>query len=287
VTSPPYYRQRDYGTPGQVGLEETPDLYVHRIVETFEALRPAMRKSGSLWLVIGDKYERGKLLGLPWRVAIALMDAGWQLRSECIWHKPNAMPSAARRRPTTDHEAIFLMTVSDGYWYDADAIREPHVTFTGRSRMKGGRKHLGVRNGTPEQGKNAGNSNLHDGRWHQAFHPLGRNRRTVWSIPLSKFRDAHFAVFPESLARTCIAATCPPGGVVLDPFSGSGTTALAASRLERRFVAVDISPEYCDMAYRRLAKIGVDANRLEWRGGQLHATDGAVVRCRASESPVG
>jgi site-specific DNA-methyltransferase (adenine-specific) len=118
--------------------------------------------------------------------------------------------------------------------------------------MRGGRKHFGQRGGTPESGKNRGNPNLHDARWDQAFHPLGRNKRTVWSIPLSKFREAHFAVFPEPLVETCILASCPPEGLVLDPFLGSGTAAVVARRLDRSFLGIDINPDYCRMAERRL-----------------------------------
>jgi DNA modification methylase len=207
-----------------------------------------------LWLVLGDKYSQGELLGMPWRVALALKDDGWLLRSDVIWHKPNAMPSAAKNRPTTDHEYVFFFTRSRVYFYDADAIREPHVTFSERSRMRGGRKHFGVRGGTPEQGKNGGHANLHNGRWDQAFHPQGRNKRTVWSIPLSKFREAHFAVFPEQLVENCIRATCPKDGLVLDPFLGSGTTAAVAQRLGRAYLGIDINADYCEMARRRLTK---------------------------------
>ncbi|MGE0760103.1 MAG: site-specific DNA-methyltransferase, partial [Pirellulaceae bacterium] len=149
-------------------------------------------------------------------------------------------------------EYVFFFSASADYYYDADAIREPHVTFTAHSRMRGGRKHFGVRGGTPETGKNGGRSNLHEARWDQAFHPAGRNKRTVWSVPLSKFRDAHFAVFPEKLVETCVRATCPAGGVVLDPFLGSGTTAVVASRLGRSYLGIDIHPAYCEMARRRL-----------------------------------
>ncbi len=253
VTSPPYYRQRDYGQPEQIGQEASPAAYVERLVDVFQALRPALAPGGSLWLVLGDKYVGGQLLGMPWRVALALIDAGWHLRSECIWHKPNAMPSSAKSRPTVDHETIFLLTPGQKYFYDADAIREPHVTYTQHSRMRGGRKHLGQRGGTPEQGKNAGNNNLHDGRWDQAFHPLGRNKRTVWCVPLSKSRDAHFAVFPTALVETCIAASCPEQGLVLDPFCGSGTTLLVARQLGRRYLGIDCSRDYCAMARERLA----------------------------------
>jgi site-specific DNA-methyltransferase (adenine-specific) len=255
VTSPPYYQQRDYVGAGQVGLEATPAAYVERLAAIFREARRVLADAGTLWLVMGDKYCAGQQLGIPWRVALALKDDGWILRSDIIWHKPNAMPSSVKNRPTTDHEYIFFFTKTTDYFYDADAIREPHVTFTAKSRMRGGRGHFGRRGSTPESGKNAGDSNLHDARWDQAFHPRGRNKRTVWSVPLSKFREAHFAVFPEPLVETCILAGCPPGGVVLDPFLGSGTTAVVALRLGRSFLGIDCVPEYCDMARRRLTQL--------------------------------
>ena len=254
VTSPPYFRQRDYeGSDRQVGLEKSPAAYAERLVGTLHELRRVMKPSGTLWLVIGDKYDDGELLGMPWRVALAMKDDGWRLRGDCIWHKPNAMPSSTKTRPTVDHEYIFFFTAGRDYYYDADAIREPHVTFGENSKMRGGRRHFFQRGGTPEAGKNGGDSNLHNGRWDQAFHPLGRNKRTVWSIPLSKFRDAHFAVFPESLVETCIKAGCPAGGLVLDPFCGSGTTAVVAQRLGRDYLGIDCVAEYCEMARQRLA----------------------------------
>ncbi|HPM82153.1 MAG TPA: site-specific DNA-methyltransferase [Candidatus Anammoximicrobium sp.] len=252
VTSPPYYRQRDYSGANQLGLEPTPEAYIDRLVAVFRECRRVLKASGSLWLVIGDKYLDGQQLGMPWRVALALQADGWILRSDIIWHKPNAMPSAVKTRPTTDHEYVFFLTAAPDYHYDADAIREPHVTFTEKSRMRGGRNHFFRPGGTPEQGKNRGNPNLHHGRWDQAFHPKGRNKRTVWSIPMSKFREAHFAVFPEPLVETCILAGCPQDGVVLDPFLGSGTTAVVAKRLGRKYIGIDCVAEYCQMARRRL-----------------------------------
>jgi len=255
VTSPPYYRQRDYRGDGQLGLEESPDKYVERLVAVFSECRRVLKHSGTLWLVIGDKYADGELLGMPWRVALALKDDGWNLRSDIIWHKPNAMPSPVKTRPTTDHEYIFFFAKSKDYYYDADAIREPHVTFTEKSKMRGGRNHFFQRDSTPEKGKNQGNSNLHDARWDQAFHPKGRNKRTVWSIPLSKFRDAHFAVFPDSLVQTCVQAGCPEDGIVLDPFLGSGTTALVAKQLGRKYIGIDCNEEYCEMAQQRLREL--------------------------------
>ena len=255
VTSPPYYQQRDYTGDAQVGREESPEEYVARLTAVFAAARRVLKASGTLWLVIGDKYERGEQLGLPWQVALALKADGWILRSDIIWHKPNAMPSSVKTRPTTDHEYVFFFSKSPDYYYDADAIREPHVTFTEQSRMKGGRRHFNQRGGTPEKGKNEGDVNLHDGRWDQAFHPKGRNKRTVWSIPLSKFREAHFAVFPERLVELCISAGCPEGGLVLDPFLGSGTTAVVAQRLGRRYLGIDCVGEYCEMARRRISTL--------------------------------
>lgn len=253
VTSPPYYQQRNYSNQkSQIGQELTPEQYVGRLVEVFQEAGRVLKAAGSLWLVIGDKYQAGRQLGMPWRVALGLQEAGWILRSDIIWHKPNAMPSSVKNRPTTDHEYVFFMTRSKQYFYDVDAIREPHVTFSDKSRMKGGRGHFNKRGGTPEKGKNGGDVNLHNARWDQAFHPKGRNKRTVWSIALSKFREAHFAVFPESLVETCIKAGCPSGGVVLDPFLGSGTTAVVARRLQRNFIGIDCVEEYCKIARRRI-----------------------------------
>jgi DNA modification methylase len=252
LTSPPYFSQRDYNALGQVGSERTPEEYVQNLRTIFSECHRILTEDGTLWLNLGDKYYDGHLLGMPWRVALALKDDGWILRSDIIWHKPNAMPSSIKNRPTTDHEYVFLFVKNKNYYYDIDAIREPHVTFTPKSRMRGGRSHFGKINGTPEQGKNVGNPNLHNGRWDQAFHPKGRNRRTVWEIPLSKFRDAHFAVFPEKLVEICVLAGCPEGGIVLDPFVGSGTTAVVAQRLGRKYVGIDINLEYCEMSRKRL-----------------------------------
>ena len=162
------------------------------------------------------------------------------------------MPLSVKSRPTTDHEYIFLLSKNRDHYYDADAIREPHITFSERTRMRGGRNHFGKRGGTPEAGKNGGSPNLHDARWDQAFHPLGRNKRTVWQVPLSKFREAHFAVFPEKLVEPCILAGCPKGGTVLDPFGGAGTTGLVADRLQRNAILIELNPEYAVMAEKRI-----------------------------------
>lgn len=254
VTSPPYYHMRKYtgDDPREIGRESTLEQYVQRLVEIFEVLRRKTRPDGLFFLNLGDTYRNGVLLGVPWRVALALSDAGWILRSDIIWQKTNAMPSPVKNRPTLEHEYVFMFAKSARYYYDADAIREPHVTLSESSRMRGGRKHFGTRAAKPESGKNAGDKNLHDGRWDQAFHPLGRNKRTVWSLPLGKFRGAHFAVFPEALVETCIKAGSQEGALVCDPFMGSGTTALVATRLGRDFFGCDINSDYVAMTRDRL-----------------------------------
>lgn len=254
VTSPPYFGHRKYATddPAEIGIEKTLDEYIENIKSVFAKLLEKTSDNGTLWLNLGDTYRNKQLLGVPWRIAFALSELGWKLRSDIIWHKPNAMPSAVTSRPTTDHEYVFLFAKSDKYYYDADAIREPHVTFSDKSKMRGGRNHFGKQGGTPEAGKNSGNSNLHDARWDQAFNPKGRNKRTVWNIPLGKFRGAHFAVFPPQLVETCILAGSAPGDIVFDPFTGSGTTGIIAKRYARQFMGSEISEEYSKMAQDRI-----------------------------------
>ena len=262
VTSPPYFGHRNYTGGGplerhELGREPSRKEYTERLVTLFAELRRVLATDGTLWLNLGDTYRDSQLLGIPWRVAFALQEDGWLLRSEIIWEKPNAMPSSIKSRPTVSHEHIFLLSTGPDYFYNADAVREPHVTFSADSKMKGGRNHFGKRNGTPEKGKNKGSHNLHDARWDQYFHPLGRNRRTVWSIPLGKFRDAHFAVFPEKLVEVCLLAGTEEGDLVLDPFMGSGTTAIVAKRLGRRFLGLELMPGYAEMARRRAAQAAV------------------------------
>ena len=257
VTRTPYFGHREYSDDSKLALQELGregdhNEYVQRLVVLFNELKRVLRDDGTLWLNLGDTYRNEQLLGIPWRVALALQDAGWYLRSEIIWHKPNAMPSSVKNRPTTSHEHIFLFAKTKDYFYCADAIREPHVTFTDASKMKGGRNHFGKRNGTPENGKNQGNHNLHDGRWDQAFHPLGRNKRTVWDISLGKFRDAHFAVFPEELVKNCILASSREQDIVLDPFMGSGTTAYVAKKNGRNYLGIELVPKYIKIAEKRL-----------------------------------
>jgi len=259
ISSPPYFGHRQYSTcPDhsalEIGREDEPRDYIKAIVAVFNELYRVLNPNGTLWLNIGDTYRDEQLLGIPWRVALELQDSGWIMRNEIIWHKPNAMPSSVKNRLTIDHEHVFLFCKSKDYYYNADAIREPHVTFSPDSRMKGGRNHFGKADGTPEAGKNQGNANLHRGRWDQAFHPLGRNKRTVWSIPLGKFRDVHFAVFPESLVEVCLLAGTTDNQIVLDPFMGAGTTAVVAKKLGRHFLGIELVPFYAEMAKARIEK---------------------------------
>ncbi len=263
ITSPPYYNLRDYSegkSENEIGKEINYTDYVSNLVEVFNTLKSKLKDDGLLWLNIGDTYKNKMLLGMPWRVALALQDNGWILRSDIIWHKPNAMPSSIKDRPTTDHEYIFMFSKSNEYFYDADAIREPHKTFSEDSKMKGGRNHFGKVNGTPENGKNGGNSNLHDGRWDQAFHPKGRNKRTVWEIPLGKFKDAHFAVYPEKLVENCLFASTRENDFVLDPFTGSGTTGVVACRNSRKFVGIELVDKYQTMSQKRIDEITAQAS---------------------------
>ncbi len=261
ITSPPYFGHRQYAgedvSEKEIGRENSLDLYIENICTCFEAIKPKLRDDGTLWLNLGDTYRNKELLGVPWRVAFALKEKGWILRSDIIWKKPNAMPSSVKSRPTTDHEYIFLFSKTKDYYYNADAIREPHVTFTEKSKMRGGRNHLGKKNGTPERGKNSGNQNLHDGRWDQAFHPKGRNKRTVWEIPLGKFRGAHFAVYPESLVETCLLASTQKDDVIFDPFTGSGTTGVVALKYQRKFIGCELVKYYQEMAQKRIDAIVV------------------------------
>jgi len=254
ITSPPYFGHRNYSSDSinEIGREANLSDYVKHLVEIFSLLRPKLRNDGLLWLNLGDTYKEKALLSVPWRVAIALQNDGWILRSDVIWHKPNAMPSSVKDRPTIDHEYIFMFSKNLKYFYNADAIREPHITFSEKSKTMGGRNHFGKRNGTPERGKNGGNPNLHNGRWDQAFHPNGRNKRTVWEIPLGKFRDAHFAVFPEKLVENCLLVSTQTNDYILDPFCGSGTTGIVALKHCRNFIGIELVEKYQKMAQKRI-----------------------------------
>jgi DNA modification methylase len=273
VTSPPYWGLRDYGVDGQIGLEETPDAYVARMVEVFSEVKRVLREDGTLWLNLGDSYagpkgnnrsglnrpkcDGGKaimldrewwgqakqLVGIPWRVAFALQADGWWLRSDIIWSKPNPMPESVTDRPTKAHEYVFLLAKSARYYYDAAAIQEPMAPASaGRYAYAFG----GVKNetlkATDKPTAVVGTRAATD----------GRNRRSVWTVTTKPYREAHFATFPPKLIEPCILAGCPAGGTVLDPFNGSGTTGAVAVEHGRNYVGIELNPAYIEMAKRRI-----------------------------------
>lgn len=254
VTSPPYFGLRDYDVDGQIGLEQTPEEYVAKMVEVFREVRRVLRDDGTLWLNIGDSYAGGntsgrwregsaradgnvrgdgatsrrnrngngavagikpkELIGIPWMLAFALRADGWYLRQEIIWHKPNPMPESVKDRCTKAHEQIFLLTKSPRYYFDSEAMKEVAVDGTG-----------------------------------------SRNRRSVWSVATRPYKGAHFATFPPALIEPCILAGCPVDGVVLDPFGGSGTTAGVAIKNGRRAILCELNPDYAEMVAERVRSI--------------------------------
>ena len=277
VTSPPYWGLRDYGTPGQIGLEPTPELYVATMVDVFREVRRVLKADGTLWLNLGDSYVSGSgtqvpdskatvrrpgnpgknggvsnrygqgviglapknLVGIPWRVAFALQADGWWLRSDIIWAKPNPMPESVTDRPTKSHEYLFLLAKSERYYYDAGAIAE-------RSTHAGKVVTLGEKSLSRGQAAGANVAASGNGTASSVVVTETRNSRSVWTIPTTPYPGAHFATFPPELARRCILAGCPPGGIVLDPFVGSGTTVMVARQLGREGIGVDINPKYLD-----------------------------------------
>lgn len=282
VTSPPYFGLRDYGTPGQYGLESTPAEYVATMRALFAEARRVLADDGTLWLNLGDSYAyppgsagrqgngqregrtftaeglRGtdalppkNLLGIPWRTAFALQDDGWILRNEVIWHKPNAMPESVRDRMSSRHEYLFLLTKSARYHFDLDAIREPLARPEALTEgiVFGGTKGPGGKLGGSGR-RSGGNVSVYgaDGE------TKGRNPGDVWSITTRPYPAAHFAVFPIELPIRCIKAGCKPGGTVFDPFSGSGTTGAAARQLDRKYIGIDLNPAYHDLAKQRFAQ---------------------------------
>jgi site-specific DNA-methyltransferase (cytosine-N4-specific) len=235
VTSPPYWSLRDYGIPGQIGLEDSVFAYIQHLVSVFSQVRRVLKDDGTLWLNIGDSYTSGgrtwratdrknpvramnvrpptpnglkpkDLIGVPWLLAFALQKEGWYLRADIIWNKPNCQPESVKDRPTRSHEYIFLFSKSERYRYEATAVRGPN----------------------------------------------GRNIRTVWDIHTRPYPEAHFATFPQALAEPCIELGSRPGELILDPFIGSGTTGVAALKLNRRFIGIELNPSYLEIAAHRL-----------------------------------
>jgi DNA modification methylase len=277
VTSPPYWGLRDYGVPGQLGLEKTPEEYVARMVEVFREVRRALRKDGTLWLNLGDSYAAARsyqvrqslqgeytigerynsqsvhvppglkpkdLVGIPWRVAFALQADGWVLRQEIIWQKPNPMPESVRDRCTKSHEQIFMFAKARRYWYDAEAVKEAATSSYRPSDFI-------PKSEKDKQGQSCATKASPNNRTDEIKN-TDRNLRSVWTITTKPFPEAHFATFPPEIPERCIKAGCPKGGVVLDPFFGAGTTGLVAMRLGREFIGIELNADYCKMAGRRI-----------------------------------
>jgi len=339
VTSPPYWGLRDYQCAGQLGLEKSPEEYVAKMVEVFREVRRVLRDDGTLWLNLGDSYnaynggsgpsstidhplnERNgqkpnvatgfglrtkglkpkDLIGIPWRVAFALQADGWYLRSDIIWHKPNPMPESVTDRPTKSHEYLFLLSKSERYFYDAEAIAEP-LAYGSVKRLS--QPTLDHQNGSNRvSGKTNGNmkavaraswngSSFDKGKTGEMKHTRGkgyskpytnesikdyasggaqdasatkarivdrilsgeivtRNKRSVWTVTTQPYSDAHFATYPPALITPCILAGCPVGGVVLDPFAGSGTTGMVALELGRKAILIELNPTYAELIRQR------------------------------------
>jgi len=319
VTSPPYWGLRDYGVPGQLGLEKTPDEFVAAMVDVFREVRRVLRDDGTLWLNLGDSYnayngnagpgsgfssgaacdtQRPKLksghglrtktlkpkdlVGIPWRVAFALQADGWWLRQDIVWSKDNPMPESVRDRCCKSHEYLFLLSKSKRYYFDLDSILEPcdsgpsdirkmvesqeriggkhKVLDDPRSKASaatniGRKRSVGGRSGNIERkyGEAVNRDGSHLGR-SVPWEGLVRTPRSVWRINTEPCREAHFAVMPQRLVERCLVAGCPPAGTVLDPFMGSGTTAVVARKLNRNYIGIELNPKYIEIAGRRIER---------------------------------
>ena len=291
VTSPPYFGLRDYGHEGQLGLEPTPEAYVANMVEVFRCVRDVLADDGTLWLNIGDSYAsyrdgkatpdstRGDstgtlvpkgsarnrmastfagsavkhkdLIGIPWMLAFALRADGWYLRQDIIWHKPNPMPESVTDRCTKAHEYIFLLSKSPKYYYDIDAIKEESINTPEQQEAKRNKQdHKGQRDNGDMRHTTAG------------FTKTGiyekKNKRSVWTVTTKPYDGAHFAVFPSDLIEPCILAGAPVGGIVLDPFMGSGTTAQVAKDLGRKYLGCELNPAYKPLQNKRLQQLALE-----------------------------
>jgi DNA modification methylase len=265
----------------QIGLEKTPDQYVQNLVEIFQEVKRVLREDGILWLNLGDSYNgsggpgsqydrknetpKGEftkfenpnknieglkpkdLIGIPWMVAFALRNDGFYLRSDVIWNKPNGMPASTKDRPTRNHEYIFLLTKNKNYYYDQDAIREP---YTAPMNRWGGEKLVADGQSTWDEG--TGQKTYRDRNMRP--NPLGKNRRSVWTINTKSYKGAHFATFPTEIPEICIKAGSKEGDIILDPFNGAGTTCLVAKNLNRQYIGIDLNPKYCEIAIERIIK---------------------------------
>ena len=279
VTSPPYFGLRDYGHEGQIGLEQTPEEYIAAMVEVFRCVRDVLADDGTLWLNIGDSYastgghtklgetsqrqgranvqEQHKvkgyaggdgikikdLIGIPWMLAFALRADGWYLRQDIIWHKPNPMPESVRDRCTKAHEYIFLLSKSERYYFDSEAMKEPAKVSSEGIRF-GGKKY-----GDSDDPKHATKSGNVSKEYDKA------NKRSVWTVATRPYKGAHFATFPPALIEPCVLAGSRPGDIVLDPFMGSGTTAAVAKQHGRQYIGCELNEDYWPLQEERIRAI--------------------------------
>ena len=300
VTSPPYFGLRDYGHAGQIGLEQTPEEYITAMVEVFRCVRDVLADDGTLWLNIGDSYARplakggsgpgGKnrdwygenygdagvprgckpkdLIGIPWMLAFALRADGWYLRQDIIWHKPNPMPESVTDRCTKAHEYVFLLSKSERYFYDAEAVKEPAKEWHGQAATFDRGNNAVASHVIPGQsaaqhrprpskkrGEFNGKTEAMAGTGQNAFRAVTptRNRRSVWTVATRPYKGAHFATFPPALIEPCILAGSRPGDTVLDPFMGSGTTAAVALQQGRQYLGCELNPEYGALQVARIS----------------------------------
>jgi len=279
VTSPPYWALRNYDVDEQLGQETTPEEYIENLVDILREVKRVLRDDGTLWLNLGDSYvgtgSKGKhkdnkdrknrngqevaknnkvkglkpkdMVGIPWRVALALQADGWYLRSDIIWHKNNCMPSPVKDRPTSSHEYIFLLSKNQKYYYDNEAIYEPLIDPNRKDEGVsgfGGLKHTSQ----PDKTMNS----TYSGRKFDASKLKGKNKRDVWIVPTAHYKGSHVAVYPPKLIEPCILAGCPEGGTVLDPFSGSGTTGVVALQNGKKYIGIELNPEYVKLYEDRI-----------------------------------
>lgn len=276
VTSPPYFGLRDYGHDGQIGHEETPDEFVDQLVKVFSCVRDILADDGTLWVNMGDSYcnsngfarasaeyqRQGRnnmpandrkldklhqagfktkdLIGIPWMLAFALRADGWYLRQDIIWHKPNPMPESVQDRCTKAHEYIFLLSKSQKYFYNNETIKEPVKGEWGTRERKNGKYHNEGTGLYPQTGLTK--------QYEKA------NKRSVWSVPTKSYAGAHFAVYPAELIEPCVLSCSKPNDIVLDPFMGSGTTAMVAQKLGRKYLGCELNPKYKSLQDERLCQ---------------------------------
>lgn len=293
VSSPPYWRQRDYAEVRQIGLEPTPEEYVAELVGVFHECRRILRVAGTCWVNLGEKWASGgnggggkwmvqrghawdhargahgwrkpppgykdkDLVGVPWMFAFAARADGWYLRQCNIWAKPNCMPESVRDRSTLAHEYVFHLTKSNDYWYDGRAARTPAAPAT-LTRL--------AQSIETQSGSARAHAGAHSTRMKAAGNRRTANLRTVWWISTAQFRGEHYAVMPERLAEICVLAGCPSGGTVLDPFGGVGTSGLVADRLGRNAILVELSAKTARIARHRIATSATRASRPQRKSG--------------------